>query len=125
MKKSEIFLIRLLDECFKGKISFKQTELAKRFKVSLGLVNKIVKKISSIGAVEIKRFGFDVVEIKKVLLYACVNRNLKKDLLFSFHADLPVKEIESRMPPQVTFTAYSAYRFYFNEAPANYSEVYV
>lgn len=125
MKKTEIFLIKLLEEIFKGKRSFKQIELAKRFKISIGLVNNIVKTLSKIGAIEIKRFGFNVIDVKKILVFACIKRDLDKDIILSFYVDLPVKKIEENMPASAVFSAYTAYRLYFNDAPANYGEVYV
>ena len=84
-----------------------------------------MKKLASVGAIEIGKFGFKIVDIRKILLYACIQRNLKKDIILSFYTDMPVKLIEGNMPSGVVFTSYSAYRLYFNEAPANYSEVYV
>ena len=88
-------------------------------------MNKIVKKLASVGAVEIKRFGFRVIDVKKLLTYACIQRNFQKDIILSFYTDMPVKAIEGNMSSGVSFTAYSAYRLYFNEAPADYSEIYV
>lgn len=125
MKKTEIFLVKLLKECFKGRERFKQSELARKFKISTGLTNSIVKTLSTIGGVEIKRFGFSILDVKKILTYASIKRQLYKDIIDSFYTDLPVREIESNMPPTTTFTAYTAYRLYFNDAPADYSEVYV
>ncbi len=125
MKKTEIFLIKLLEKCFKGKKQFKQKELAKEIGISIGLVNSIVKKLYEMGAIEIKRFSFIVLDVKKILLYACIKRNLSKDAIDSFYVDLPVKKIECLMPNKVVFTAYTAYRLYFNESPANYSEIYI
>jgi len=125
MKKSEILIIKLLEEYFKGKQNFKQKELAKKYQISLGLVNSTINTLARIGALEIKRFGFNVLDIKKILLYAAIKRNPYKDLIFSFYVDLPIKKIEANMPPSATFTSYTAYRLYFNESPADYSEVYV
>ena len=124
MKKSEIFLIKLLEKCFKGAREFKQKDLSRELNISIGLINSTVKKLSEIGAVEIKRFSFNIIDLKKILLYSCVKRNISKDIIDSFYVDLPVKKIESLMPAEAVFTAYTAYRLYFNEAPANYGEVY-
>jgi hypothetical protein len=37
----------------------------------------------------------------------------------------PVKQIESEMPADIVYAAYSAYKFKFKDVPADYSEVYV
>jgi len=125
MKKTEILLIKLLEEGFEGRKEFKQKELARKLNISIGLINSVVKRLFKIGALEIKQFSFNIVDLKKILLYACIKRNLSKDIIASFYVDLPVRKIESLMPNEAVFTAYTAYRLYFDEAPANYSEVYV
>ena len=38
---------------------------------------------------------------------------------------MSVKDMEKDMPDEVAFTGYTAYRFIFNESPADYSEVYL
>jgi hypothetical protein len=38
---------------------------------------------------------------------------------------MPIRDIERSMPDGVAFTGYTGYRFTFDEAPADYSEVYL
>jgi len=101
-----------------------QLELAKELKVSLSTVNLAVKNLEKIGAIKVMKMNFAVLDLKKMLYLWASQRNLSKDIIFSARIKLPVKEIEKNMSEAV-FTAYSAYKFKFEDVPADYSEVYV
>ena len=124
MLKKEVLLIKILEKCFKEKATrFTQKELSKE--ASIGLVNSLVKELKGLGIVKVYKRHFEVIDLKKLLIYTCVQRNFYKDIIDSFHVEASIKEIESSMPPKVTYTSYSAYRLLFNEAPSDYSEIYV
>jgi hypothetical protein len=52
-------------------------------------------------------------------------RNLKKDLVYQTRVDLPVLEIEKSMVAEAVFGCFSAYRLKWDEAPADYDQVWI
>jgi len=108
----------------KNEFVLTQSELSKKLRISLSIVNSALKKLDSIGAVRIRQRNFQVLDVKKILYLWASIRNLKRDIIFQARIELPVREIE-RLFPDVFYTAYSAYKFYFNDVPADYSEFYV
>ncbi len=126
MRKKEILYREMLTEAIESKIlTFTQLALSKKFGFSLSTVNNALKPLEQIGAIEKRERYFQLVDAHKLLTFWATTRNLAKDILYSTRAEMPVQKIEGSMPPGATFTAYSGYRFLFNEAPADYGEVYV
>lgn len=125
MKKKEIIYRTILDNTMQKKQnSFTQLELSKTLKFSLSTVNHALKPLESIGAIEKKTRSFTITDVKKTLLFWASARRLSKDITYSTRSEKPVQKIESEMPAGTIFTAYTAYKLLFNEAPADYSEVY-
>jgi len=119
MLKSELVFL----EVFSGAKS--QKAIAEKIGISLSTVNNAIKPLERIGAISKKRFGFDLVDKEKALLFWASSRNLEKDIVYKTRVQLPVSGIEGSMPSGVIFTAFTAFRLKFNEVPADYSEVYV
>jgi predicted transcriptional regulator len=109
-------------ECKNRKLT--QLELSKKLKMSLSTVNLAVKKLEKIGAAIIEKMGFRIIDIRKIIYYWASIRNLEKDITYKTRVEMPVREIERNIS-DVVFAAYSAYKFKFNDVPADYSEVYV
>ena len=125
MKRIEAVYRELLYNAMENKkFVFTQSELSKKFNLSLSIVNSAVKKLDSMGAVKIMQRSFRVLDVKKMLYYWASIRNLEKDIIFKARVEVPVREIE-RLMPDVVFGAYTAYKLRFNDVPADYSEVYV
>lgn len=128
MKKAELVYREILKGFMEGKKArFTQLELAKGLKISLSTVNNALRPLRKMGAVRVKRRSFEVVNVRKILYYWASTRNLEKDIIYKTRVEVrgTVAEIEKGMPPGVVFAAYSAYKFRFKDAPADYSEVYV
>ncbi|MFH1221930.1 MAG: hypothetical protein V1492_02495 [Candidatus Micrarchaeota archaeon] len=126
IKKKEVVYRAILAAALEKKqLSFTQLELSKKFKFSLSTVNNALKPLEAIGAIEKKPRSFAVVDIRKMLSFWSSERRLQRDIIYSTRIDKPVQKIEGEMPAAVVFTAYSGYRLLFNEAPADYGEVYV
>ena len=121
MKKIELVYREILDQ--KKKLT--QLELAKKLQISLSTVNFAIKPLRDMGAIEVKLKNFSIVDYKKILYYCASIRNPHKDIIYQTRAEKPVAKIESEMPSEVIFGAYSAYKFTFKDVPADYSEVYV
>ena len=76
------------------------------------------------GAINVNLKNFTITDPKKILYYWTSIRNLEKDIVYKTRVELPSNEIESCMPDDVVFTAFSGYKFRFKDVPADYSEVY-
>ena len=109
----------------RNKKSLTQAYLAKALGISLSTVNLVLKPLARMNAVRIKKMGFDIIDVKKILYYWASIRNVEKDIIYKTRIEAPVKGIEKEMPDDVIFTAFSAYKFKFKDVPADYSEVYV
>jgi hypothetical protein len=124
-KVQQVYREILYQAIEKNERSLTQLELAKRLRVSLSLVNFALKPLRQMGAIDVGRRKFDVVSVKKILLYWASIRKLERDLVFSASVASDVVSIEKAMPDGVIFTAYSGFKFRFRDVPADYSEVYV
>jgi predicted transcriptional regulator len=125
MKKTEqVFREVLYQAIEKNNPCLKQSELSKKLKFSLSTINLAVKKLERMNAIKIKKMEFRVTDVKKILYLWASTRNLEKDIIYQTRAEMPVREIEKNLP-NITYAAYSAYKFRFKDVPADYSEVYV
>ena len=105
--------------------TFKQLELSRLCNLSLSTVNYALKPLERMNAIEKRRFGFRVIDPKKILLYWASIRNLEKDIVYQTYLDEPVDRIESEVPASSVLTAYSAFKFKFGTVPSDYGEVVV
>ena len=126
MKKIEIVYREMLFNAIeKEKKSLTQSYLAQTLDISLSTVNLALKPLARMNAVRIKKMGFDMIDIKKLIYYWASIRNVEKDIIYKTRVEAPVREIEKEMPDDAVFTAFSAYKLKFKDVPADYSEVYV
>ena len=123
MKRKEGVYLYLLEKYRSGKIT--QQWIALALGISLSTVNNALKPLRKMQAIEIKPRELIVRDGEKILAYWATIRKLEKDTIYATHVRLPVKEIENSMPANVIFTAFSGYKFLFNDVPADYSEVYI
>jgi len=125
MKKREWLFREILYRVLeKEEHFFTQKALAKGCGMSIGNVNKALKPLEGMNAIEKKPRGFRVINPKKIMLYWASIRNVKSDVILKIRVNKNVRDIEKEMPP-VKFTAYSGYKFRFRDAPSDYSEVIV
>ena len=125
MKKIEQVYREILYQAIeKNKRVLTQLELSKSLGFSLSTVNLAVKKLEKINSVKIEKMQFRVIDLKKIIYLWASNRNIDRDIIYSTRINLPVREIERNIP-DMTYACYSAYKFKFNDVPADYSEVYV
>lgn len=126
MKKIELVYREILYNAMeKNNKTLTQSYLANVLKISLSTVNLALKPLANMNAVKIKKMGFDIIDIRKILYYWASKRNIEKDITYKTRVEEPVKEIEKQMPNNIVFTAYSAYKFKFKDVPADYSEIYI
>lgn len=126
LNKKEIIWREILYRTIEKKNrQFTQKELAEKFSFSLSTVFNAIKVPRASGAIEVKGKFFVVRDCEKFLNIWATFRNINKDIIYQTRVDKPVVEIEGLMPPSVIFTACSAFRLKFNEAPADYDKIYV
>jgi len=126
MKKTEIIYREILFDAIENKRNrFTQLELSKRLNVSLSTVNNALKPLDKIGGISIEKRFFSIRDIEKILILWATKRNLDKDIIYKTNVNLPIQDIEKNLPSKIIYTAYSAYKFKFNDVPADYSEVIV
>jgi hypothetical protein len=126
VKKIDWVLREILHRVYERNESFmSQKSLAQACELSMDTANRLVSKLNQFRAIGKKPFGFRVIDSRKVLLYWAATRNLAKNIAYSTYSPDSELEIESQMPREAIFTAYSGYRRRFGTTPTNYEEVYV
>lgn len=126
MFKKEIIWREILFQAIeKNKKQFVQKDLAAKFKFSLSTVFNALKIPRSTGAIDVKGRFFTITNLEKFLTIWATFRNLEKEVMYRTHVNLSPIKIEGEMPKLAIYTAYSAYRLKFKEAPADYDKVYV
>lgn len=126
MKKIEYVYRELLHQAIeKNNRRFTQSELSKILKLSLSTVNYAIKALVKMNAVEVKPRQCILIDPMKALYHWASIRNVEKDIIYSARIELPARKIESCMPEKTVLAAYSAYKFRYDDVPADYSEVYV
>jgi len=123
MKKYERIYREILNGILNKKEKFSQLELSKKCYVSIGLVNKTLKKLKEIGAVEIFPMQFRILDTSKIIFDWATKRNLNKEVSEKYFIDMKTAEIEKSLP--FILTAYSAWRLLTKSIPFEYSKVYV
>ena len=126
MKRLEMVYREILYQAIeKNAPKLTQAELARKLAFSLSTVNKAVQNLAALGAVDVHRRDFHVVDVKKILYYWASIRNLKKDIIYQTRVESPIIELEKTMPNNIVFAGYTAYKYLFKDVPADYSEIYV
>jgi len=126
IQKKEWIYREILERFFERKESrFTQLELSKRFSISLSTVSNALAPLRSMGAIEVKQRSFVLTDAKKLILHWATVRSLERDIAYRTRMDASPAEIEKLMPSGAVFTAFSAFRLRYHEAPADYSEVYI
>jgi DNA-binding transcriptional regulator YhcF (GntR family) len=125
MKKDRVYREILYGVLEKNIRSFKQAELSKECKLSLSTVNYALEPLERMNAIEKKRFGFSVIDARKILLFWASIRKIEREIVYQTYLNESVEKIESEIPANSIFTAYSAFKFRFKEIPSEYSEVIV
>jgi len=127
MKLERIYREILYEVLDKKKLdtTFKQSELSKSTEMSISTVNYAIKPLADMNAISKKRFGFAVIDPKKILFYWASVRKLTKDVVCKLAVNEKIEKIEANIPSKAVLTAYSAFKFKFKNIPSEYSEVVV
>ena len=124
MKRIERIYCELLEKITQDNINkTTQKQLAKDCEVSIGIVNYALKPLHQMGIIEKQQRSFTIINPKKLILYWASIRNLTNEITYTTLSKESTRNIELMMPPCI-FTAYSGYKHKFNDAPADYGEIY-
>lgn len=122
MKKYERIYREILTEMLNKKERFKQLELSKKCHISIGLVNKTIKRLKEINAVETFPMEFRIIDASRILFDWATRRNIRKEISEKYYVDMKTKDIENSLP--FILTAYSAWRSLNKNIPFDYNKVY-
>src|SRR3989338_1954214 len=125
MKRTEEVYREILHQSEKGCKTLTQKFISEKLEVSLSNVNNALNPLRRMGAIDVKKRCFRIINENKIIYHWASARNLKKDIIYARRAEKSMADIEKSMPVSAVFTAYSAYRLRFHDAPSDYSEVYV
>jgi len=100
-----------------------QKDLASKCHLSLGLVNKTVKKLEKAMAVEATRKGVRILSPARLLNLWAAERNVGGDVWQSFRLD-PLSEVEQGLPRDTLITAFSAWSLLSGRRLAEYYRLY-
>jgi DNA-binding transcriptional MocR family regulator len=124
MTKKEIvwreILVRAIE---KKETNFTQKEISQKYNLSLSTVFSALKIPRQNGSLKGRR-GFSVTDTEKLLYLWATFRNLKKDIIYQTSVDKNILAIESEIPPNAIFAAYSAFRQKYSPLPADYDRAY-
>jgi hypothetical protein len=101
----------------------RQEDVASECAVSLGLVNKTVRKLEVAMAVEATRRGVRVLSPARLLNLWAAEHDLGKDVCQSFRLD-PVAEVEKNLPGNALGTGFSGWVSVSGRRPAEYDRLY-
>jgi len=126
MKKIEFVYREILYQSLEKKNNkLTQLAIASKLNISLSTVSYALKPLRVMGAVDVRLKNFIVVDKRKILYYWASLRNISRDIIYKPRVGKPVQKIESEMPHNIVYGAFTAYKFKFKDVPADYSEVYV
>src|SRR3989338_9344353 len=97
MKNEKIYR-EILTGILEKKEKFTQLELSRKCNVSLGLVNKMIKRLAEIGAVDVQRRQFRIIDSSKILFDWASKRRIKREISESYCIDMDISEIEKSFP---------------------------
>jgi len=100
-----------------------QEDIASECAVSLGLVNKTVRKLEVAMAVEATRSGVRVLSPARLLNLWAAERDVGKDVWRSFRLD-SVADVEKDLPQDVLATGFSGWFNVSGRKPAEYDRLY-
>ena len=125
MLKQEAVIREILCQFLYNNDIIDQQQISQSLNVSIGLVNKVISRLQGMGAVSKTGRRYSVTSFRKILMFWASLRNLQRDILYSTRVLGSVREIERDLPDGSILTAYTAFNYRFNEAPADYSEIWV
>ena len=124
MKKIEIIWREILEQSATTS-HFQQKELARKYGMSTSTIFAAITPLKRLGALEVGKKGFRIINLEKILLFWATHRNLEKDIIYKTYVDLPIFEIEGLVDNESIYGGYTAARFLLGPAPSDYARIYL
>jgi len=125
LKKEVIWREILIQARLIKKIKFTQKELAQKFNFSLSTIFNALKTPRQNHCIRVEGRFFILEDYKKLLYLWANERSLKKEIIYQGRSEKNILELESEIPNETTFGFYSAYKFLYQDAPADYDHLYL
>ena len=126
MLKKEILWREILVQArLNNKKKFTQKELAQKFGFSLSTVFNALKTPRDNHSIEVMP-RFFILENYPKLLYLWANEHsLKREMIYQGRINKNILELENETPDWASFGFYSAYKFLYQDTPADYDHLYI
>lgn len=107
------------------KVIFQQKDIAEKFGFSLSTVFNAIKIPRSSGIINVTGRNFALKDYNKFLYLWASHRRLNKDIFYRVRLNAGISEAESLMPPEILYGLFSAFKFQYGNAPADYDHLYI
>ena len=125
LKKEIIWREILVQARVNKKTKFTQQELAQKFNFSLSTVFNALKVPRQNHSLKVTGRFFILENYQKLLYLWATEHSLKREIISEGIAKKEIKELEAEVPAEAVFGLYSAYKFIYQETPADYDHLYL
>jgi len=123
LKKTERVYREIVLNSLGGRDTVLQRDLASRCGVSIGLVNKVVRKLELARSLEATPRGVRILSPARVLNLWAAQRLISQDIVDSFRFD-PISKLATELMPSFIVTGCHAWSILQRSRPAEYSDIY-
>jgi len=123
LRKFEAVYREILLAAMKGSQPIQQKAIASAAAVSLGMTNKVVRKLEEAASVEAGSRGLRILSPSRILNLWATERHFYNEIWRSFRID-DLSIVERDLPPDVILTAFPAWVRLGKRRPAEYTRVY-
>ena len=123
MRKFEAVYREILLASMRGPDPIQQKNVARAAGVSLGMVNKVVRKLEEAYSVEAGARGLRVLAPGRILNLWATERRFQTEIWKSFRID-DLDSVERDLPPDVILTTFPAWVRLAGKRPAEYNRVH-
>ncbi len=125
LKKEVLWREILIQSRLNNKKKFTQKELAQKFGFSLSTVFNALKTPRENHSIKVMP-RFFILENYPKLLYLWANEHsVKREMIYQGRINKNILELENETPDWAVFGLYSAYKFLYQDAPADYDHLYI
>ena len=124
MRKFEAVYREILLTSMRGQDTVQQKLVAEATGVSIGMTNKVVRKLEQAWCVEAGPRGLRVLSPGRILNLWATERRLQGEVWRPFRID-DLASVERDLPPDVILTAFSGWAARAGSRPADYSRVHL
>jgi len=109
--------------CTQGAGLIEQKSVSKATSVSLGMTNRVVRKLEEASAVQAGHRGLRVLAPGRILNLWAAERRFRNEIWRAFRID-DLEEVERSLPPSVVLTGFPAWVRLAQRRPAEYTRIH-